>query len=361
MLLPPPLIVPLDAVPGAGWTSYVTPAATWKTTDLPVAIAFGSKPPSSILDADAVAALDVATRAWMLPSCTLVSFRIDASTSSAIDVVANGKNEILVHTSDWPSPLAFGALAHTVIYTSGDRIVEADIHVNAKEWTFTLGATSGNFDLRSVLTHELGHVIGIGHSADSRATMAAGLPAGIAARSLEDDDLAAVCALYPATTASAKGCDVGAPCPSGYACVGHACERPGEPAVLGAACDPASSARRCEGAGDRARCITTTIGERCATTCAKVDTASACGTGLVCVPIVSDDDACLPIGADPPRPDAGPADATPDARPPTPDSNGDSGSCSIRRARENARERGGAGAFVLLLVTALLMRRHPLR
>jgi len=287
-LLPPPLVVHVDATPAA-WTSYVTPAATWRVANLPVVMAPAGPPPPG-LDAEAFAAgLVVAARAWSLPACSGATFSIMAARSSAGPLDADGRNDVVVHTTDWPLPLTPGAAGHTVIFVSGDRIVEADVHLNARDFAFVLGKASPKVDLRSILTHELGHVLGIGHSDVTRATMHAGLPAGIAARSLEDDDVAAVCTLY-----AAVGPKPACTCPTGYACVGFACETPGELGTLGAACTASTDVRRCEGAGDDARCLLTSIGERCAVQCGET---GVCGEGLACVKDSDGFGQCLPVGA----------------------------------------------------------------
>ncbi len=311
MLFPPPMVIVLGASMKA-WTSYVTPAATWDAASLPVHLAVVSSPALPGIGAEGLdASLVVAARQWMIPSCTAVSFVVDAAHPPLGDpssLVADGKNEVIVHTTDWPTALEPGAIAHTVVYLVGDRIVEADIHLDAKDWTFALdGASTGGTarDLRSVLTHELGHVLGIGHSTEPRATMDAGLPAGSAGRTLEADDLAAACALYPPdpkAPAAAHGCDRdGLACPTGFICVGHACERAGEDGVLGAACAKASP--RCDGASDDAYCLPTSHGERCVAPCPP----TGCGAGLACLATDTEGHhACIPEGSSIPLPgDAG--------------------------------------------------------
>lgn len=309
MELPAPIVIALDAPADSGfldsgflaWTSYVTPAATWGAQPVTVAFAGAVDAIDKGVPGDLRDLLDVSARAWSTPPCTAARFVTEATRPAAASGAAeDGRNDIIVHRTDWPAPLATGAAGHTVIYTLGDRIVEADIHLNARDFTFTVGGAPPKIDLQAILTHELGHVLGIGHSADARATMNAGLLSGIAARSLEKDDLAAVCALYPGTTG--RGCSA-TDCPPGFSCVGFTCERD-EPAVNGHACASASEVRRCEGAGDVARCVLTSIGERCARPCPP-----DCGHGLVCVNIggAVDDSVCLP-------PDATVAsDAGPDA------------------------------------------------
>jgi len=326
--LPPPIVIAIDGAPATPWTTYLTPASTWRSGDLPVSVAFAGEL-AGISD-DLRAVLDVSGRAWSVPSCTVARFVAADPRAFTGTEAENGKNDIVVHTTDWPAPLATGAAGHTILYTLGERIVEADIHLNAKDFAFAVGAVPGKIDLQSILIHELGHVLGIGHSSDPRATMNAGLPSGIAARSLEKDDREAVCALYPAATPTSNTCAT-VPCPASFTCVGFTCEREGEPGVDGAECAAATEVRRCDGAGDIARCIATSIGERCARPC---DDDASCGVGLHCVAIAANDSVCLPLAA---TVDAGVvADAGPDAEPPTPTATTTDGcNCSAPARRSN--------------------------
>lgn len=325
-LLPPPLVATPGAPPAA-WTSYVTPAATWQPSDLPVVLATAGGPPPKLSAEAFTAALEVATRAWAAPSCSGARFLVAAARPTAGPLDADGRNDVIVHTTDWPAPLTPGAAGHTVLFVTGGRIVEADIHLNARDFAFVLGKAPPAVDLRALLTHELGHVLGIGHSDDARATMHAGLPAGIAARSLEADDVSAVCALY-AASGPASACSA---CPPGYACVGYGCETPGEPGTLGAPCTAATDVRRCEGAGDVARCALTSVGERCIVPCE----GGACGAGLDCVADRDGFGACLPTGVTFATADAGvdaaPADAGGDA---AAGPGGGGGGCSCRTGHD---------------------------
>ena len=360
VLFPPPIVVQLaEPPPGVhAWTPYVSPVATWDARDVPVPLAWATSPPPGIDARDAQAELDVAARAWSQPTCSAALFVLQPSVALVGDGARDGKNEVIVHTADWPAALEPGAVAHTVLWVVGTRIVEADVHVDAAAWSFAIGDVPGKLDLRAVLTHELGHALGIGHSEEPRATMAAGLPAGLAARSLEDDDVAAVCALYAAAPPALHGCDRGSPCPTGHSCIGHGCERADEPGTEGAPC-AAGASHRCDGAGDRAWCIPTSLGERCALPC-PVDPTDDCGATLDCANL---DDAggraCLPTGATVRASDAGGdaggerGDATNDARgvgAETTDLAGGGSGCATGRAR-GLDPRGA-----LLLVLAMLFR-----
>lgn len=89
--------------------------------------------------------------------------------------------------------------ATLVTFEAGGRIIDADIGFNADLHDFTLHDQPGDdeVDLLSVATHEVGHFLGIGHSEFEGATMWARYEGGIEARSLSDDDAAAITYLYP--------------------------------------------------------------------------------------------------------------------------------------------------------------------
>jgi hypothetical protein len=67
--------------------------------------------------------------------------------------------------------------------------------------TITDDPAKVQYDLQSILTHEVGHFIGIAHSPDPGAVMFASYaPGSTAQRELHPDDIEAVCAIYPSTS-----------------------------------------------------------------------------------------------------------------------------------------------------------------
>jgi hypothetical protein len=231
--------------------------------------------------AEAAAELDVALRAWPRSACTSWRARFDGErTGVAAD---DGINAVLFHDDAWPAELVPGAVAQTVIHTDASgRYRDADIHLNGVDFRFSLDGAPGTLDLRSILVHELGHALGLGHSSDPRATMFA-TGSGLRWRSLEKDDVDGVCSLYPVTGSGAAptGCEI-TPCPSPFLCVAGACQRPHERRDVCSPCLRVTDA--CEAAGDDARCIDVGAGASAGRVCGRACTGDVdCGSGFRCV------------------------------------------------------------------------------
>ncbi len=184
----------------------------WSTPCLSYAIDEDS---SQWLDpADTRAAVDAGFRAWSRVVCdtgaTDIQFRrLADSTCITPEYNRGGGNVNTVAFLDpWVDPrdgTALGPerLAFTVIWsdTGTGEILDADMLINdVRPWTrCPTDASCTDFDLDSVVTHEAGHFIGIGHSLVEDATMFnEATPAGdIEMRSLEQDDIDATCTIYP--------------------------------------------------------------------------------------------------------------------------------------------------------------------
>ncbi len=96
--------------------------------------------------------------------------------------------------------------------------IEFDIQIDPG-WNWTVG-NNPQVDLQSVLTHEFGHALGLGHSADSSAVMYPSYTTGTLKRSLAGDDIAGARAIYgapptPTPTASATASPTASPTPTG--------------------------------------------------------------------------------------------------------------------------------------------------
>src|SRR5436309_4057020 len=180
-------------------------ARRWLTN--PILISFSTSlaaPPANIkVGSDVTETARHALRHWSAVS----NVRFVELTSQVLTISPpnsdDGINLITVSTDSGP---LFGSSDNPaltrVFYDSSGAIVEADIALNPHE-LFSTDGTPGTYDLESTLTHEIGHLIGLDHSAVIAATMQPrqakngmyGLPA-FTQRTLSNDDKIAARSLY---------------------------------------------------------------------------------------------------------------------------------------------------------------------
>jgi len=89
--------------------------------------------------------------------------------------------------------------ARTTVYWSGDRIYEADIRINARNFHFYGGEKSEDFtgvDLESLMIHEFGHVLGLAHNHKEGSVMNLTLNSGALRRDLSKEDLSSISCEY---------------------------------------------------------------------------------------------------------------------------------------------------------------------
>jgi hypothetical protein len=81
---------------------------------------------------------------------------------------------------------------------SDGQLLDSDIEFNSDHFSFGLNGESNLTDLRNTATHEIGHLLGLQHSTVESATMnATAFKGDTNKRTLDKDDIAGVCALYP--------------------------------------------------------------------------------------------------------------------------------------------------------------------
>ncbi len=109
-------------------------------------------------------------------------------------------NLILFRDDDWPYSNDGAVLAFTTLNYDirNGRILDADIEVNSEFSELTTADDEIIDDLDSILTHESGHFFGLSHVLDEEATMYASYQPGESLkRTLNADDAAGICAIYP--------------------------------------------------------------------------------------------------------------------------------------------------------------------
>ncbi len=80
------------------------------------------------------------------------------------------------------------------------NLLPKPVHFDDSEHTWSVGAVVAAFDVETVALHEIGHILGLGHSAVSGAVMFPTVSANLTMRSLTADDLAGIEVLYPETS-----------------------------------------------------------------------------------------------------------------------------------------------------------------
>lgn len=161
------------------------------------------------------AALANASAAWTEVGCSDVALVLGPPTADRLvgfdwaagSGMPQNKNILVFRNGDDDDPVdawvhQLGALAITTVTfeSNAGRLLDADIEMNDAQFRFSAcDRCDVDFDLENTLTHELGHVLGLDHSADVEATMFASAPRGdVSKRTLHEDDVEGVCTVYPA-------------------------------------------------------------------------------------------------------------------------------------------------------------------
>ncbi len=179
------------------------------TSNWPLRFTMNQDGVPNISDGSDLNAVRASFQTWAAISTADISF-IDGGTTLAKYANANdGVN--LVSFEDDQFPFSYGVLAVAAKTLKIDKatqvaqIIDADIVVNpdfVNDIKYNLGVgynnkNAGYFDIQSVITHEIGHILGLLHSGVVNSTMFFTLGSGITVRTLEQDDKSWASYRYP--------------------------------------------------------------------------------------------------------------------------------------------------------------------
>jgi hypothetical protein len=189
---------------GTGRLHWESPPVRWLATNRGV-------PGVSVSDFQAT--LLRAFRTWQDVPTAAIEFSFDGFTSG--EPFEDDELSVIGFQAHPEMDRVLGATTFVYDEETGE-LIEADIFFNsAFEWSAAVGGESNRFDLESVAIHEIGHFLGLGHSAigetelrpeGGRRVLGSGAVmfpislgrGSIADRVLQPDDIAGVSDLYPA-------------------------------------------------------------------------------------------------------------------------------------------------------------------
>jgi DNA-binding beta-propeller fold protein YncE len=192
-------------------TSTMRHQESWPASRLPIAIRLPHANSAHVADGSDLSAIRDGIAAWQATAGAAIAVQELPPGSNSFASSLDGINQVTFGDDEYFPPGVI-ALTPTTSFTRraafDDRIVlpgqivDADLLFNPRTpfRTATVTPPGASFDLQSVATHEVGHLLGLTHSGVESATMFPVLLPDTAAASLAEDDRAAARAAYPGPT-----------------------------------------------------------------------------------------------------------------------------------------------------------------
>lgn len=164
--------------------------------ELPVGYASNvTSTPVSVSRTGFQAAVDQAVDSWGTVDGSALAFSREGTTETDASYYDDGLNAIY-WTEDWEWDPSVLALTSTWTTRSGE-VIGFDMRINARDHDFATDGDPERADLLNMLTHELGHAVGLDHSSEPESTMYGSTHVGeTQKRDLHPDDEDAVRDLY---------------------------------------------------------------------------------------------------------------------------------------------------------------------
>jgi len=227
---------PVDAERDPGITAFTTNGMVWPASKMPVPYLINNLGSDDLPIDKVIAAFDAAFHTWQAVPTSSLTF-VNAGMTDLGQAV-DGTNVMLFIESGW----TFGseaAAATSLFIIDGQQT--ADIAVNGEDFHWAVsppgaGINSNLLDLQGVMTHEIGHFSGLGHTQRAYDTMYFSWKPWQGQRTLSIDDKLGLSSIYPQMD---DECTIGATCAVGEQCVQHPlgklCE--GSPDPIGTPCN----------------------------------------------------------------------------------------------------------------------------
>jgi hypothetical protein len=173
---------------------FVRSGSNAKWQSLPVSYKINVLGLPSSTNASEFGAVQKAFDTWQAIPTSTIAFSYQGTTDIT-NAGNDGTNVISFRDNDYP--FSSGTIAVTVSTTSAQSVLDADIVFNPA-LSFSTSGTADAFDIQSIATHEIGHFLGLDHTAIVSATMnPTGSPGSFHARFLASDDTIGASAVYP--------------------------------------------------------------------------------------------------------------------------------------------------------------------
>jgi hypothetical protein len=226
---------PVAAEHDSRFAEFATNGMVWPASRMPVPYLIQNAGSLDVTMAQEIAAIDAAFATWQAVPCASLTFMNAGMTD--LGVAIDGFNVMLFIETGWTYG-SEAAAATSLFIIDGQQT--ADIAVNGENFTWAIGPpgsgiNTGLLDLQGVMTHEIGHFSGLGHTLRAYDTMYYSWKPWQGQRSISIDDKLGLCSIYPV-----HGDECSPPaCPAEETCVTHhdgrLCE--GAPDPIGSPCN----------------------------------------------------------------------------------------------------------------------------
>ncbi len=195
----------LPASRALAWRPFATPQGDWVLwTGAMPGIRLAPGWPAIGDDAALRLVVERAAAPWNAIPCAQPRFEVAGFDARAVADAEDGWTSIFFYddVEAWNNRFSRLELARTLVSyrVSSGAMVDTDIAVNMAGYLYGFGVEcdAENYDFQSMLTHELGHALGLDHSGEEAATMFQRTDPGTCAlRDLDPDDTTGICAMYP--------------------------------------------------------------------------------------------------------------------------------------------------------------------